>query len=53
MTVTDATPAATAEEFGERLFGAVLGAQLVQAAYRGDGFAHVEELPVHSSASTG
>jgi len=26
----------TAEQFGERLFGAVLGAQLVQAAYLGD-----------------
>jgi SAM-dependent methyltransferase len=38
MTVTgpDATAAATAEVFGERLFGAVLGAQLVQAVYLGD-----------------
>jgi SAM-dependent methyltransferase len=36
MTITETAPAATAEEFGERLFGAVLGAQLVQAAYLGD-----------------
>jgi SAM-dependent methyltransferase len=36
MTTTITTPAPTAEEFGERLFGAVLGAQLVQAAYLGD-----------------
>src|SRR5918992_6295362 len=36
MTVTDAARAATAEEFGERLFDAVLGAQFVQAAYLGD-----------------
>jgi SAM-dependent methyltransferase len=40
MTITDTSPTATltvtAEEFGERLFGAVLGAQLVQAAYLGD-----------------
>jgi SAM-dependent methyltransferase len=36
MTITHTSPAATAEEFGERLFGAVLGAQLVQAAYLGE-----------------
>ncbi|MCO1657839.1 class I SAM-dependent methyltransferase [Pseudonocardia humida] len=38
MTTTAPTPAtgATAEEFGERLFTAVLGTQLVQAAYLGD-----------------
>jgi 2-polyprenyl-3-methyl-5-hydroxy-6-metoxy-1,4-benzoquinol methylase len=34
MTTTLITP--TAAEFGERLFGAVLGAQLVQAVYLGD-----------------
>jgi precorrin-6B methylase 2 len=37
MTTTIASPnTPTAEEFGERLFGAVLGAQFVQAAYLGD-----------------
>jgi SAM-dependent methyltransferase len=35
-TTTDTARAREAEEFGERLFGAVLGAQLVQAAYLGD-----------------
>jgi SAM-dependent methyltransferase len=40
-TLTQTTP--TAEEFGERLFGAVLGTQLVQAVYLGDrlGYYHV------------
>ncbi|MEN3265779.1 class I SAM-dependent methyltransferase [Pseudonocardia sp.] len=39
MTITDSTATAsgpTAEAFGERLFDALLGAQLVQAAYLGD-----------------
>ncbi len=37
MTATTHAPdVPTATEFGERLFGAVLGAQLVQAAYLGD-----------------
>jgi 2-polyprenyl-3-methyl-5-hydroxy-6-metoxy-1,4-benzoquinol methylase len=36
MTIADTAPARSAEEFGERLFDAVLGAQLVQAAYLGD-----------------
>src|SRR3954454_3498903 len=36
MTTTLAQPSPTAAEFGERLFGAVLGAQLVQAVYLGD-----------------
>ncbi|MCU1661417.1 MAG: Methyltransferase type 11 [Pseudonocardia sp.] len=39
MTITDPTATAsgpTAEAFGERLFDALLGAQLVQAAYLGD-----------------
>jgi len=36
MTTTEAQITPTAEEFGERLFGAVLGAQLVQATYLGD-----------------
>jgi SAM-dependent methyltransferase len=38
MTTTESAPTtgATAEEFGERLFSAVLGAQLVQATYLGD-----------------
>jgi 2-polyprenyl-3-methyl-5-hydroxy-6-metoxy-1,4-benzoquinol methylase len=36
MTVTDTAPAKSAEEFGERLFDAVLGTQFVQAAYLGD-----------------
>jgi SAM-dependent methyltransferase len=33
---TTLTPTPTAEEFGERLFGAVLGLQFAQAAYLGD-----------------
>jgi SAM-dependent methyltransferase len=36
MTITGTSPSTTAEEFGERIFDAVLGAQLVQAAYLGD-----------------
>ena len=44
MTITDAAPAATAEAFGERLFGAVLGAQLVQAAYLGDRLGYYRAL---------
>jgi SAM-dependent methyltransferase len=36
MTTTLAPTPPTAAEFGERLFGAVLGAQLVQATYLGD-----------------
>ena len=36
MTASCSQTASTAEEFGERLFGAVLGAQLVQAVYLGD-----------------
>jgi SAM-dependent methyltransferase len=44
MTAIDPAPAATAEEFGERLFGAVLGAQLVQAAYLGDRLGYYRAL---------
>ena len=51
MTITDATPAATAEEFGERLFGAVLGAQLVQAAYLGDRLGYYTALAVEPLTS--
>ncbi len=36
MTTSLAQTTATAAEFGERLFGAVLGTQLVQAVYLGD-----------------
>jgi 2-polyprenyl-3-methyl-5-hydroxy-6-metoxy-1,4-benzoquinol methylase len=36
MTASVAQTSSTAAEFGERLFGAVLGAQLVQAVYLGD-----------------
>jgi SAM-dependent methyltransferase len=59
MTVTDTTPAATAEEFGERLFGAVLGAQLVQAVYLGDRLGYYRALtagaltPAELAARTG
>jgi SAM-dependent methyltransferase len=50
MTTIETTPAAneavgrSAEEFGERLFGAVLGAQLVQAAYLGDRLGYYRAL---------
>jgi SAM-dependent methyltransferase len=44
MTITDTSPATTAEDFGERLFGAVLGAQLVQAAYLGDRLGYYRAL---------
>ena len=44
MTTTETAPAATAEAFGERLFGAVLGAQLVQAAYLGDRLGYYRAL---------
>jgi SAM-dependent methyltransferase len=50
---------ATAEEFGERLFGAVLGAQLVQAAYLGDRLGYYRALadgsctPAELAARTG
>lgn len=43
MTVGEST-SRTAEEFGERLFGAVLGTQLVQAAYLGDRLGHYRAL---------
>jgi SAM-dependent methyltransferase len=44
MTITETSTVATAEEFGERLFGAVLGAQLVQAAYLGDRLGYYRAL---------
>ena len=36
MTASAVQTTPTAAEFGERLFGAVLGTQLVQAVYLGD-----------------
>ncbi|OLT14504.1 SAM-dependent methyltransferase [Pseudonocardia sp. CNS-139] len=60
MTATDRSPApATAEEFGERMFGAVLGAQLVQSAYLGDRLGYYRALaaaprtPGELAAATG
>ncbi len=52
MTIADTSTTATAEEFGERLFGAVLGAQLVQAAYLGDRLGYYRTLATgpHTSA---
>jgi SAM-dependent methyltransferase len=47
MTTTLPTAGRTAEEFGERLFGAVLGAQLVQAAYLGDRLGYYRALAEH------
>jgi SAM-dependent methyltransferase len=45
MTTTETRPAGTsAEEFTERLFGAVLGAQFVQAAYLGDRLGYYRAL---------
>ncbi|HVH21146.1 MAG TPA: class I SAM-dependent methyltransferase [Pseudonocardia sp.] len=41
---TDTQASATAEEFGERMFGAVLGAQLVQAVYLGDRLGYFRAL---------
>ena len=52
MTTTETAPAATAEAFGERLFGAVLGAQLVQAAYLGDRLGYYRALAAEPLAST-
>jgi SAM-dependent methyltransferase len=59
MTDTETAPGATAEEFGERLFDAVLGAQLVQAAYLGDRLGYYRALtagpltPAELAARTG
>jgi SAM-dependent methyltransferase len=49
---TDQPTGPTAEEFGERLFGAVLGTQLVQAAYLGDRLGYYRALATgpHTSA---
>jgi SAM-dependent methyltransferase len=55
MTSTDTTATTidpTAEEFGERLFGAVLGAQLVQAAYLGDRLGYYRALATGPHTST-
>jgi 2-polyprenyl-3-methyl-5-hydroxy-6-metoxy-1,4-benzoquinol methylase len=54
MTTTESAPAAgaTAEQFGERLFTAVLGAQLVQAAYLGDRLGYYRALAENASTST-
>jgi SAM-dependent methyltransferase len=43
-TTTTAPAGPTAEEFGERVFGAVLGAQFVQAAYLGDRLGYYRAL---------
>jgi hypothetical protein len=46
-------PVATAEEFGERIFGAVLGAQLIQAAYLGDRLGYYRVLAAEPLTSPG
>jgi SAM-dependent methyltransferase len=59
MTTPDTITASTAEEFGERLFAAVLGTQLVQAAYLGDRLGYYRTLaagprtPAELAESTG
>jgi SAM-dependent methyltransferase len=53
MTDTDASTTSSAEEFGERLFGAVLGAQLVQAAYLGDRLGYYRALATGPLTSAG
>jgi SAM-dependent methyltransferase len=50
--ITSQAPPPTAEEFGERLFGAVLGAQLVQAAYLGDRLGYYRALATGPHTST-
>jgi SAM-dependent methyltransferase len=47
------TAATTAEDFGERLFGAVLGTQLVQAAYLGDRLGFYRALATGPLTSAG
>jgi Methyltransferase domain len=53
MTTTLPPNTPTAAEFGERLFGAVLGAQLVQAAYLGDRLGYYRVLADGAATTSG